>query len=128
MRRSTFFTLINAILVFTVQATGSPIDQQLEQRTKHGRGTWFDVGLGACGNTNVNSDHIVALAIDMYNGGSHCGKSVTITNTVNGKTATGIVADECPVCGFKDLDMSPSLFKELGDLNTGVLAIAWNLN
>jgi hypothetical protein len=37
------------------------------------QGTWFDVGLGACGHTSVNSDFIVALPASNYDGGSHCG-------------------------------------------------------
>lgn len=36
--------------------------------------TWFDVGLGACGKTNVNTDFIVALPTPDYDGGANCGR------------------------------------------------------
>ena len=72
-----------------------------------------------------------------------------ITNTANGKSAYGKVRDECPGCGSYDIgehprapsafvsallltpslacaDMSPSLFKELGSLDTGVLKVSWH--
>ena len=40
----------------------------------YSQATWFDVGLGACGYKNKNSDFIVALAQPDWNGKSHCNK------------------------------------------------------
>ena len=73
-------------------------------------------------------------------------QKVKIRNTANGKTATAIVRDECMGCGSNDIgmsfiyiymmstivltvrlvDMSPSLFEELGDLDEGVLKVTWS--
>ncbi|KAK4703415.1 hypothetical protein P7C70_g2803, partial [Phenoliferia sp. Uapishka_3] len=50
-------------------------------------------GTGACGSVHADSDKIVALASDMYDVDNHCGDSLTITNTANGKSVTAIVAD-----------------------------------
>ena len=36
------------------------------------QGTWFDVGLGACGKYNVNSDKIVAISSAIYGSGGNC--------------------------------------------------------
>lgn len=36
------------------------------------QGTWFDVGLGACGQWNVNSDFIVAISHDRWANGGNC--------------------------------------------------------
>ena len=36
--------------------------------------TYYDVGLGACGQTNKNSDYIVALSKDDFNNKATCGK------------------------------------------------------
>ena len=36
------------------------------------QGTWFDVGLGACGEWNVNSDKIVAISSQIYGSGGNC--------------------------------------------------------
>jgi len=99
----------------------------LEKRITHsGRGTWFDVGLGACGYYNVNSDPIVAISSGIYGSGGNCNQWMTITNTKNGKVASGKVRDECPGCGQYDIDMSPSLFQQLGSLDIGVLSVSWH--
>ncbi|KAI0084816.1 RlpA-like double-psi beta-barrel-protein domain-containing protein-containing protein [Irpex rosettiformis] len=105
---------------------GVSVASPIEKRSS--RGTWFNTGLGACGWTNVDSDKVIALAADIYDGGAHCGKSITITNDKTGATATGTVADECPGCGGRDLDLTPSLFQELGNLDEGVLSISWKYN
>ncbi|RPD62758.1 hypothetical protein L226DRAFT_323248 [Lentinus tigrinus ALCF2SS1-7] len=117
------FLILAFALVCSVLA--SPIN--LEKRITHsGRGTWFDVGLGACGKTNVNSDKIVAISSAIYGSGGNCEQWMHITNTANGKSAYGKVRDECPGCGAYDIDMSPSLFQELGSLDTGVLKVSWH--
>lgn len=48
---------------------------------------------------------IVALNAPQYSGGADCGKSITITNTDNGQTATATIVDECPGCGSGSLDL-----------------------
>ncbi|KZT27408.1 hypothetical protein NEOLEDRAFT_1155114 [Neolentinus lepideus HHB14362 ss-1] len=128
MVRLTFFTTVVAT-VFAAFATPIPGENVtvLEKRTTHsGRGTWFDVGLGACGETNVNSDHIVAISSQRYGNGGNCGQWIHITNDNNGKSAWGLTRDECMGCGEGDLDMSPSLFQMLGTLDQGVLSISWH--
>ncbi|KAI0786876.1 riboflavin aldehyde-forming enzyme [Abortiporus biennis] len=123
------FFAISSVFSFVV---GSPVpatNYPLAKRASApGRGTWFDVGLGACGKTNVNSDAIVAIPASVYSGGSHCDQTVSIKNNANGKSTTATVRDECPSCGSNDLDMSPSVFSSLGDLNAGVLDITWDFN
>ncbi|PIL22851.1 hypothetical protein GSI_15546 [Ganoderma sinense ZZ0214-1] len=119
------FTLFVVAFALLASVLAAPIE--LEKRVTHtGRGTWFDVGLGACGDYNVNSDKIVAISSQVYGSGGNCNQWMHITNTANGKNAWGMVRDECPSCGAGDLDMSPSLFEELGSLDTGVLSISWH--
>ncbi|EMD40119.1 expansin-like protein [Gelatoporia subvermispora B] len=124
----TVFFAILCALVCSVFATPVPSDTTtLEKRITHtGRGTWFDVGLGACGYNNVNSDKIIAISSDIYGSGGNCNQYIHVTNKANGKSAWGQTRDECPGCGATDLDMSPSLFEELGSLDTGVLDIEWH--
>ncbi|KAI0769901.1 riboflavin aldehyde-forming enzyme [Fomes fomentarius] len=119
------FTLIFAALAAPTcdEAEGTAI----EKRARTGRGTWFNVGLGACGKTNQDSDKIIAVSSSIYGSGKYCDdQKVSITNLANGKTATATVRDSCPGCGSSDIDMSPSLFQELGDLDTGVLNVSWD--
>lgn len=55
--------------------------------------------------TSVESDFIVALNTPQYGGGypgPNCGRSITIS--YGGKTAQATIMDQCPSCGFGDLD------------------------
>ena len=63
-----------------------------------------------------------------WNGGSHCGQTVTITNNQNGNTQQAQVADLCPGCGYGSLDMSTGLFSALnnGNMDAGVFPISWS--
>ncbi|CDO68250.1 Distantly related to plant expansins [Trametes cinnabarina] len=126
MSPCTVLFFLFALLFTTFASPVSIEDATLDKRSRTGRGTWFDVGLGACGKTNKNSDKIIAISSDIYGNGGYCDKKVKIKNTANGKTATAIVRDECPSCGANDIDMSPSLFEELGSLDTGVLKVTWD--
>ncbi|KAI0338928.1 barwin-like endoglucanase [Trametopsis cervina] len=110
------FIALSALVCATV---ASPLQK------RSSRGTWYDTGLGACGWTNVDSDKVIALASDIYNNGAHCGKKIQVTNAATGATAVGTVADECPGCNGRDLDMTPGLFEKLGSLDQGVLQINW---
>ncbi|KAK4688438.1 hypothetical protein P7C73_g1676, partial [Tremellales sp. Uapishka_1] len=92
-----------------------------------GRGTFFYVGLGACGQNSVDSDLMVALNTAQYGSGypgPECFKYITIT--ANGVTVSGVeIMDECPTCDYGGLDMSPGLFQRFADESVGVLSITW---
>jgi expansin (peptidoglycan-binding protein) len=53
---------------------------------------------------------------------SHCGQTVTITNTNTGATVVATVADACPSCqgNPNSLDLSVGAFQALGDLSLGM--------
>ncbi|KAG6891497.1 hypothetical protein C0992_005636 [Termitomyces sp. T32_za158] len=110
---------------FSVFALAAPASE-LEKRDYSGKATWFNVGLGSCGQTNVNSDYIVALSPATYAGGAHCGKKIRITDKATGVSATATVRDTCPGCGAGDLDMSPSLFSHFEPLDKGTFQLEWN--
>ncbi|SCV68380.1 BQ2448_501 [Microbotryum intermedium] len=95
--------------------------------TYKGQATWYtqDGNAGSCGKYNSDSAIIVAVNTPQVNGGSHCGRYVTILNTSNKKIIRAKVADECPGCGYGSLDLSTAAFKKLGNLDTGVLPIKW---
>ncbi|KAK8858920.1 hypothetical protein IAR55_003151 [Kwoniella newhampshirensis] len=120
------------IALFAATAVIAAPAEELEKRKTHtGQATYFEVGLGACGWNNVDSDYIVAVNSAQYglNGyGGNCGQSLIITNTDNGKSVTASVADECPTCSWGSLDLSPSLFAALtdGNMDLGVFPISWH--
>ncbi|THG97299.1 hypothetical protein EW026_g4672 [Hermanssonia centrifuga] len=123
-----FATILFALSTLLAATSATPVEENaLVKRITHsGRGTYFDTGLGACGWTNQNSDKIIAISSSIFGSGGNCGQYIQITNTANGKVAYGTVADSCPGCGSTDLDMTPSLFEELGTLPQGVLQISWH--
>ncbi|OCH95592.1 hypothetical protein OBBRIDRAFT_767414 [Obba rivulosa] len=93
------------------------------------RFTFYETGLGACGQTNTDSDFIVALNTPQYGNsypGPNCFRQITIT--ANGKTTTATIMDECPGCPYMGLDMSPGLFSFFADESVGVLTGTWSYN
>ncbi|KAF5392219.1 hypothetical protein D9757_001424 [Collybiopsis confluens] len=83
---------------------------------------------GACGTVHSDNDLIVAMDSAVYNQ-DICGKSVTITNTANGKSVTAVVADECPTCNnAQSIDLSLATFVTIGEVSTGLLDITWVWN
>ncbi|GLB37776.1 putative non-catalytic module family expn protein [Lyophyllum shimeji] len=119
-----FYMLFAAWLAafFSAVAVAAPA---VEKRGLLGKATYYAVGLGSCGQTNTDSEYVVALNPVTYAGGSHCGKQVKITDKTTGTTATATVRDTCPGCGINDLDMSPSLFQHFASLDKGVFQMEW---
>ena len=66
-----------------------------------GEATFFEVGLGACGWTNSDSDYIVALSHNLWDqyGNAVCNKKIRVSN--GSKTIDVTVVDECMVRGAR---------------------------
>ncbi|EKM83012.1 hypothetical protein AGABI1DRAFT_111543 [Agaricus bisporus var. burnettii JB137-S8] len=97
------------------------------KRVEHARWTFYDVGLGACGKTNVPSDFIVALNSPQFGGGypgPHCFQ--TITMKYGGKTAKAQIMDQCPGCPYGGLDLSRGLFDFFASEDLGVIYGSWS--
>ncbi|KAJ1982151.1 hypothetical protein H4R35_000421 [Dimargaris xerosporica] len=94
--------------------------------------TYYDVGLGSCGQTTPEGEHVVALnAPDMtrdYNGNPNsnplCNKKVRVA-TAKGEVVARIV-DTCPGCKPGDLDLSPGAFEIVADLSAGRVPATWS--
>ncbi|WVO12573.1 hypothetical protein L204_100177 [Cryptococcus depauperatus] len=124
-----------AIALFAASAVIAAPTSSKRDGQFSGKATYYAVGLGACGNTNSDSEMVVALNADQYGSiasglSSACGKTVTITNTQNGNQATATVVDKCPGCALGSLDMSPTLFGKLSNdnLGQGVFPISWDFS
>jgi len=96
----------------------------LTKRFEGGRFSFYDAGLGACGTYNSNSDFIVALNAAQWDGGSHCGDSITIT--IRGKTTQATIMDRCPGCPWGGLDFSRGLFNFFASESEGILQGSWD--
>lgn len=80
--------------------------------------TYYAPGLGACGVTNSDADHIVAISeqiFDLYtpngnpNNNPLCGRTVTLIG-LDGTSYTATVEDRCTGCKPEDLDMPEPFF------------------
>ncbi|EIW67649.1 hypothetical protein TREMEDRAFT_69664 [Tremella mesenterica DSM 1558] len=113
------------------QPLNRPVNDEMlmkrENTAENVRATYFEAGLGACGWWNSNDDHIIALNSAQFNNGEHCGKWLGIWNPETQNIQYGYVADECPSCGWGELDLSPSLFGALSNDNydEGVFNMNW---
>lgn len=141
---SSIFLLVSVILPFTVAGTHGHIQrgrhQELAQRARgdvnihkrafdNARFTFYDVGLGACGQYSSPGDFIVALNVIQYGGGypgPQCFKSITIS--YGGKTAQATIMDECMGCPYGGLDFSAGLFSYFASEDNGVIYGSWWFN
>ncbi|KAG2365772.1 hypothetical protein BDR07DRAFT_1276259 [Suillus spraguei] len=144
MRLTTILGFLSAIIPFSfanthgnhwgrrhqeiaVRARG---DVDVQKRSfDNARFTFYDVGLGACGDYSAASDFIVALNVDQYgNGypGPQCFLSITIS--YGGKTAQAVIMDECMGCPYGGLDFSRGLFDYFASESEGVIYGSWWYN
>ncbi|KAG8856691.1 hypothetical protein FRB91_000396 [Serendipita sp. 411] len=98
--------------------------------------TYYDTGLGACGRTNTNSDMIAAASMllfdgfEGYTGGNPnnnpiCGRRVNIY--FEGKSINVELTDRCVGCAKYDLDLSPTAFQMLANMDRGrVSGATWS--
>lgn len=61
--------------------------------------TYYNVGLGSCGQTNNDAEAVVALSASQT---GYCGKSIRIH--YKDKTTTAKVVDKCPGCGYGSIE------------------------
>ncbi|EGX44715.1 hypothetical protein TWF173_009976 [Orbilia oligospora] len=100
-----------------------------------GKATFYDAGLGSCGETHSNSDFICALskATMALTGGPNpnlnpmCGTKIRVMSPSNPTGVIVTIVDTCPGCaGAYDLDLTPAVFDQLGDQLDGVISITWD--
>ncbi|KAJ6574492.1 RlpA-like double-psi beta-barrel-protein domain-containing protein-containing protein [Mycena capillaripes] len=105
-------------------------------------------GFGACGSVLRDSDFIVALGTDHWDGGSHCGQTMTVQRRLfssishngesfpfsgNGASISVNVADLCPGCvglhGANSIDLSQDAMAALDSnfVNDGITTVQWTL-
>ncbi|OAV94594.1 hypothetical protein PTTG_03809 [Puccinia triticina 1-1 BBBD Race 1] len=96
----------------------------------HGKATFYsqDGNPGACGATHQDTDYIVAIQSQIYDGGKFCGKTIVVTRKSTGQSINCIAADECPGCPTDhSLDLSEGAFKALGNPDEGLFDISWQV-
>ncbi|KAL2810095.1 RlpA-like double-psi beta-barrel-protein domain-containing protein-containing protein [Aspergillus granulosus] len=95
--------------------------------------TYYDPGLGSCGIMSTASEKICAVshvvfdaALNSTNPNTNplCGLKLRIRR--GEMTVDVAVVDRCPGCNTNDLDVSPAVFEELGDLAEGRVLVDWS--
>ncbi|CAG8572351.1 6104_t:CDS:1 [Ambispora gerdemannii] len=118
---------------FLLSATVNTLPLSLEKRQLYtGQGTYYNPGLGACGQYDDDNSAIVALAAPDFdaetpNGNPNrnrlCNRYIRIY--YNNRSVEGMVRDRCPECSSGDVDMSPAMFDNLANRNLGRISISW---
>ncbi|CUA73604.1 hypothetical protein RSOLAG22IIIB_10906 [Rhizoctonia solani] len=88
-----------------------------------GDATYYYAGLGACGGTNGDWEHIVALNQAQWDNGANCYRGITIQ--AYGKQIDAAIVDLCPSCGYGALDLTPALFQGFTNLDVGRFSVTW---
>ncbi|KAH6917310.1 riboflavin aldehyde-forming enzyme [Coprinopsis sp. MPI-PUGE-AT-0042] len=122
-------------------APAQPVDDSAPsfmRGTQTGEGTYYDTGLGACGETNNDGDYIAAVSHELFdnfpgygrvnpNLNPMCGRSVTVS--YQGRSITVRLVDRCTACKLTDLDFSPAAFKDLAPNGDGrIHGMTWTWN
>jgi len=96
--------------------------------TYNGDATFFyqDGNPGNCGQYSQDTDYLIALPTSMYGGGEDCGRTVSITNTNNGKQVSAVVKDSCPTCPGNSIDLSVATFNAIATPEEGEVPITWS--
>lgn len=92
--------------------------------SNRGEITFFEPGLGACGQTHGAHDMITAVSKHRYDGHDVCGGRIRVRGR-NGDAIVTVV-DRCEACAYNDLDLSPAAFQQaIGDLGIGRTEANW---
>ncbi|CAG8536717.1 10457_t:CDS:2 [Ambispora gerdemannii] len=101
-----------------------------EKRGFSGDGTYYNPGLGACGQSSGSGSFIAAINRPQWgnpanpNSNPICGKQAKVTGPKGSCTVT--IVDLCPECAFGSLDLSPAAFNAIADPNAGRVPISWD--
>ena len=93
--------------------------------------TYYDPGVGSCGLASGGGDAVVALSIAMMNNPANpnanpkCGTQISIHNPSTGTTHSATIVDTCVGCALYDIDVSPSLFKQVAPDGDGRVQGIW---
>ncbi|KAI1391869.1 RlpA-like double-psi beta-barrel-protein domain-containing protein-containing protein [Hypoxylon trugodes] len=123
-------SLTSIIVALSVALShAAPLDpRQTGTQTYNGDITYYEPGLGSCGETSTDSDAVVALSPSEFSQiPQACGKSIKITGPDN-KTVDAKVVDKCPACASGSIDVSSTVFQQLAPLSDGRIKISWTFS
>ncbi|KAI0789749.1 hypothetical protein C8Q75DRAFT_806903 [Abortiporus biennis] len=91
-----------------------------------GEATFYNPGVGNCGETNTQVDFVVAVNIDVFNQfRSVICDDKFMSVTAFGKTVSLKIVDECVTCGPDGIDLSLAAFEIFAPPGTGEFQAQW---
>ncbi|KID74371.1 Rare lipoprotein A (RlpA)-like protein, partial [Metarhizium brunneum ARSEF 3297] len=117
-----------AVLAFSLAATAAPAagEEHMNHLAARNAGdfTYYYTGLGACGETNNDSQMVAAVGHDLFDRSRPCGRMIRAH--YGGNSADVKVVDRCGGCNDDSLDLSPAAFQQLvGSLGPGRVQGTW---
>lgn len=120
---STLTALFMAATALAAPVDSSESTNELVSRAD-GSITYFNPGLGACGETNGDGDYITAVSAALFDSQRPCGRNIRVS--YQGRSIVVRVVDRCAGCAYNDLDLSPAAFQAvIGDLGIGRTNAQW---
>lgn len=119
-------TMAGTTLSAPLATTSNNNIEQRSGQTYNGDITYYAPGLGACGWTNTDAEHVAALSPSQFSSGTNCGKTITINK--DGKSVKAKVVDLCPGCASGGVDVSSTAFGVLANLDVGRTTVAWSFD
>ncbi|KJZ77124.1 hypothetical protein HIM_03445 [Hirsutella minnesotensis 3608] len=114
---------VAAIAMAFTTAMAAPAQSAIEARST-GAVTYYYPGLGACGETNSEGDHIVAISAAIFDSQRPCNRNIRVS--YEGRSVQVRVVDRCAGCAHNEIDLSPAAFKEvIGSLDKGRVTASW---
>ncbi|KAH6623184.1 RlpA-like double-psi beta-barrel-protein domain-containing protein-containing protein [Chaetomium tenue] len=127
-------TLMGATVATPISTTDAISAAGADKRAAQtsGRFTYYNPGLGACGQNHGDGDYVVAMSHADFdpstpngnpNNNPLCGRRIRASYA--GKSVDVTVVDRCKACNSGDLDFSPAAFQTLAALSVGVIQGTW---
>ncbi|MET1074490.1 MAG: cysteine/serine endopeptidase inhibitor [Umezawaea sp.] len=126
------FALLAAAVALSTSTAGTAWADIPFDRPVNGNSTYYDAaGYGACGTLiDARTQPLVAVPASYWttanpNNDPLC-RGVSVRVTYNGRTVTVPVADKCPGCDGKHIDLSLPAFSRLADTDLGNIPVTWS--
>ncbi|KAM0486332.1 hypothetical protein ACHAPX_001038 [Trichoderma viride] len=117
-------TTIISALCLAITTSAAPTEPDTRAAAFTSSVTYYEVGLGACGQTNSDGELVVAVSHSLYDREGPCGRNLRVH--YEGRSVDVRVVDRCTGCAEDDLDLSPTAFQQvIGPLSIGRATATW---
>ncbi|RFU76252.1 rare lipo a [Trichoderma arundinaceum] len=121
-----FIATALSALCLAITTSAAPAEVEARAAAAHtGSITWYNTGLGACGQYNNDGELVAAVSHSLFDREHPCGRKLRIN--YKGRSVVVKVVDRCGGCAENDVDLSPVAFRKvIGELGVGRATATWN--